>query len=37
RNAESPGSSLLQFCQRTYDAAASLGKWDRGALERETT
>jgi hypothetical protein len=26
---------LLQFCLSTYDAAASLGKWDRVALERE--
>jgi hypothetical protein len=35
RKAESPSSSLLQFCQSTYDAAASLGKWDRAALERD--
>lgn len=35
RKAESPSSSLLQFCQSTYDAAANLGKWDRVALERE--
>lgn len=35
RKAESPSTSLLQFCQSTYDAAASLGKWDRAALERE--
>ncbi len=35
RKAESPSASLLQFCQSTYDAAASLGNWDRGALERE--
>jgi hypothetical protein len=35
RKAESPSSSLLQFCQSTYDAAATLGKWDRVALERE--
>jgi hypothetical protein len=35
RKVESPSTSLLQFCQSTYDAAASLGKWDRVALERE--
>jgi hypothetical protein len=35
RKAESPSKSLLQFCQSTYEAAASLGKWDRLALERE--
>jgi hypothetical protein len=35
RNAESPSSSLLQFCQSTYAAAADLGEWDRVALERE--
>ena len=35
RNSESPSSSLLQFSQSTYDAAANLGNWDRLALERE--
>jgi hypothetical protein len=34
RNAESPGASLLEFCQSTYEAAATLSNWDRGALER---
>jgi hypothetical protein len=34
RKAESPTASLLGFCQSTYEAGASLGKWDRGALER---
>ena len=34
RKAESPTASLLEFCQSTYEAAATLGKWDRGALER---
>jgi hypothetical protein len=34
RKAESPTASLLEFCQSTYDAAATLGKWDRSALER---
>jgi len=35
RQAESPSRALLQFCQSTYDAAATLGRWDRVALERE--
>jgi hypothetical protein len=35
RVAESPSSSLLQFCESTYEAAASLGRWDRLALERD--
>jgi hypothetical protein len=34
RKAESPTVSLLEFCQSTYEAAATLGKWDRSALER---
>ncbi len=34
RKAESPTASLLEFCQSTYETGASLGKWDRGALER---
>jgi hypothetical protein len=34
RKAESPTASLLEFCQSTYAAAASLGDWDRKALER---
>jgi hypothetical protein len=34
RKAESPTASLLEFCQSTYEAGASLGSWDRGALER---
>ena len=34
RNAESPSASLLEFCQSTYSAAATLANWDRGALER---
>jgi hypothetical protein len=33
RKAESP-TTLLEFCQSTYEAAATLGKWDRSALER---
>ncbi len=34
RNAESSTASLLEFCQSTYEAGASLGNWDRDALER---
>jgi hypothetical protein len=30
----SPSGDLLAFCRSTYEAAAELGKWDRGALER---
>jgi hypothetical protein len=33
RTAEDPDSMLLSFFQSTYDAAAELGGWDRGALE----
>jgi uncharacterized protein DUF5996 len=34
RKAKSPSSSLLDFCQSTYEAGATLGNWDRDALER---
>ena len=34
RKAESPSTALLEFCQSTYEAGASLGDWDRNALER---
>jgi hypothetical protein len=35
----SPSTALLDFCQSTYEAGATLGKWDRNALEKrpETT
>lgn len=35
RSAPSPGAALLDFCQSTYEAGATLGKWDRNALERQ--
>jgi hypothetical protein len=35
READSPDDVLLQFAQRTYDAASTLGKWDRAALEEK--
>ena len=34
RQSESPDSTLLDFLQSTYEAAANLAKWDRGSLER---
>jgi Family of unknown function (DUF5996) len=34
RCAESPTAALLGFCQSTYAAGATLGNWDRAALER---
>lgn len=33
RTADDPDDVLLQFAQSTYDAASTLGKWDRDALE----
>ncbi|HEX2531876.1 MAG TPA: DUF5996 family protein [Burkholderiaceae bacterium] len=33
RQAQSPDAMLLDFLQSSYDAAASLGDWDRSALE----
>ena len=36
RLAESPEQALLDFCQSTYEAGATLGKWDRAELERPT-
>jgi hypothetical protein len=34
RKAASPTGALLEFCQSTYEAGATLGDWDRKALER---
>ena len=34
RSAPDPDHALLEFLQSTYEAAADLAKWDRGALER---
>ena len=34
RKSESPTAALLDFCQSTYEAGASLGNWERKALER---
>ena len=35
RMAESPDEMLLAFAQSTYDAASTLGNWDRAALEEK--
>jgi hypothetical protein len=32
RRAESPDAALLEFARSTYDAASTLGNWDRAAL-----
>jgi hypothetical protein len=34
RTAPDPEAALLEFLQRTYEAAADLAHWDRAALER---
>jgi len=36
RGAEAPERMLLEFLQSTYEAAAELGKWNRGELEMES-
>jgi hypothetical protein len=33
RSAASPRQALLDFCQSTYEAAATLAKWNRAELE----
>jgi hypothetical protein len=33
RRAQSPSGTLLDFLETTYEAGATTGKWDRGALE----
>jgi hypothetical protein len=35
RTSASPSAALLDFCQSTYEAGATLGNWDRNALERQ--
>jgi hypothetical protein len=37
RSAANPEQTLLDFCQSTYEAGASLGNWDRANLERPVT
>jgi hypothetical protein len=35
RTAENPDEVLIEFAQSAYDAASTLGKWDRDALEEK--
>ena len=35
RTSKSPDAMLLEFAQSTYDAASTLGQWDRAALEEK--
>ena len=35
RGAESPDDAVLEFAQTTYDAAATVAKWDRAAFEEK--
>jgi hypothetical protein len=37
RRSASPERALMEFAQSTYDAGATLGKWDRAALERSAS
>lgn len=37
RKSAYPATTLLEFCQSTYEAGATLAKWDRDALERPAT
>ena len=32
--ADSPATTLMDFCQTTYEAGADLAGWDRASLER---
>ncbi len=34
RESDDPRATLLEFCESTYEAGATLAKWDRGELER---
>jgi len=34
RSSDSPETTLMDFCQTTYEAGANLAGWDRAALER---
>jgi hypothetical protein len=34
RQSDSPETSLMDFCQTTYEAGANLASWNRAALER---
>ena len=34
RDSQNPGQTLIDFVETTYEAGATLGNWDRAALER---
>jgi uncharacterized protein DUF5996 len=34
RTSPGPTATLLDFCESTYEAAATLGNWNRSALEK---
>lgn len=36
REQDSPDQAILDFCQSTYERAATLAKWDRASLERRS-
>jgi hypothetical protein len=36
RQSDAPDETLLEFLQSTYEAAATLARWDRAALERSS-
>jgi hypothetical protein len=35
RQSDAPDETLLEFLQATYEAAATLARWDRSELERD--
>jgi hypothetical protein len=37
RTSADPRATLLEFCETTYEAGATLAKWDRKELEREAS
>lgn len=37
RATASPSTTLLEFCQSTYEAGADSAKWDRASLERDVS
>lgn len=37
RTASSPSKSLLDFCQSTYEAGATLANWDRASFDRTSS
>jgi hypothetical protein len=37
RTSADPHAALMEFCESTYEAGATLAKWDRSELERSTS